>query len=169
MALFSLSRCVRACLLYVGDPSPDSQSTRPLPNALRLKALTRNVLLPAQMGPRIIWDLVEARTRPLKPFCFVPAETKIHIRGTVQSARFWWKPSPCQTTQSIFRALYLVSEVKKKYLRNWFSQAPRCFIYFMWRTVTCECTCSSTCTQARLEYFYFKGLYSSLNYRLFLQ
>lgn len=80
--LFSPSRCVCVCactrvICCVWEILPaDSQSVRSLPNALRLKALTRNVLLPAQMGLCITGTMVEARTCPLKAFCFVTVETK---------------------------------------------------------------------------------------------
>lgn len=95
MALSSPTRCVCVCactrvICCVWEILPgDTQSVRSLPNALRLKALTRNVLLPAQMGPRIMldhWRKPElAHSRPSALFLLKP---KIYIRGTVQSVRF---------------------------------------------------------------------------------
>lgn len=78
MALFSPSRCacVRVCacacvVCCMREILPgDSQSARPLPNALRLKALTRNVLLPAQMGPRIICDHGGSQNSPTQGLLF---------------------------------------------------------------------------------------------------
>lgn len=49
---------------------------------IKIKGTDKECVIASSDGARIIWDLVEARTRPLKPFCFVPAETNSHHRDS---------------------------------------------------------------------------------------
>ncbi len=42
---------------------------------IKIKGIDKECVIASSDGACIIWDPVEARTRPLNPFCFFPAET----------------------------------------------------------------------------------------------
>lgn len=49
-------------------------------NCIKIKGTDKECVIASSDGACIIWDPVEARTRPLNPFCLFPAETNSHHR-----------------------------------------------------------------------------------------
>lgn len=50
-------------------------------NCIKIKGTDKERVIASSDGACIIWDLVEARTRPLNPFCLLSAETHPHRRN----------------------------------------------------------------------------------------
>ena len=47
----------------------------------KIKGIDKECVIASSDGACIIWNPVEARTRPLNPVCFSPAETNSHHRN----------------------------------------------------------------------------------------
>lgn len=50
-------------------------------NCIKIKGNDKECVIASSDGACIIWDLVDARNRPLTPFCFLSAQANAHHRN----------------------------------------------------------------------------------------
>ncbi len=93
MAVFSPSRCARVCVCVCAFASvweilprtrkllESMRKHKASANCIKIKGIDKECVIASSDGACIIWDPVEARTRPLNPFCFFSAETNSHHRN----------------------------------------------------------------------------------------
>ncbi|KAK9535548.1 hypothetical protein VZT92_007923 [Zoarces viviparus] len=82
MAVSSPSRCVFARVWEILPRTLELLESmgkhKASANCIKIKDIDKECVIASSDGACIIWDLVEARTRPLNPFCFFSAETDSH-------------------------------------------------------------------------------------------
>lgn len=77
-AVYSLSRCVRGILPGTHKLLESIRKHKASANCIKIKGIDKECVIASSDGACIIWDLVEARIRPLNPFCFLAAGARSH-------------------------------------------------------------------------------------------